>query len=137
MHLTVEIKHPFFALGLLSGKYIFLEASVPHKAGESAVLASSLIEAGKATCVQFWYHMKGKDIGSLKVYIQTNESRTLVWKRTGEQGNNWNFGQVGHKEDFSSYKVRLPLLLKCFNISLFIYSVIYCASYEIKMRTSY
>jgi len=51
--------------------------------------------------------MKGKDIGSLNVYIQTNESRTLVWKRTGEQGDNWNFGQVGHKGDSNSYNVTL------------------------------
>ena len=127
MHLTVESKYPFVAIGLLSGKYIFLEASVPHKAGESAVLASSLIEAGKATCAQFWYHMKGKDIGSLNVYIQTNVSRTLVWKRTGEQGNNWNFGQVGHKGDFRSYKARLSLLLK--SALIFIYLFIYLFNY--------
>ena len=106
-YLLSKVNSLFVATNLLSGKYIFLEASVPHKAGESAVLASSLIEAGKATCVQFWYHMKGKDIGSLNVYIQTNESRTLVWKRTGEQGDNWNFGQVGHKGDSNSYKVSL------------------------------
>ena len=54
--------------------------------------------------------MKGENIGSLNVYIQTNESKTLVWKRTGEQGNNWNFGQVGHSGDSGDYKVRASLL---------------------------
>jgi len=110
LHASLLLKVNILTVHLFLGKYIFLEASDPHKAGESAVLASSVIEAGKATCVQFWYHMKGKDIGSLNVYIQTNESRTLVWKRTGEQGDNWNFGQVGHKGDFESYKVRLSFL---------------------------
>ena len=84
---------------------MFLEAS-DYKTGGTAILASNAIDAAKATCAQFWYHMKGSDIGSLNVYIQTNESKTLVWNRTGEQGDYWNFGQVGHKGDFRSYKVR-------------------------------
>ena len=46
-------------------------------------------------------------MGSLNIYIQTNQSKTLVWKRTGEQGNKWNFGQVGHKNDSRSYKVTM------------------------------
>ena len=90
------------------GKYIFLEAS-DYKAGEAAILASTIIGADTATCVQFWYHMKGKDIGGLNFYIQTNESRTLIWSQTGEQGDNWNFGQVGHKGDSRSYKVRVSI----------------------------
>ena len=53
--------------------------------------------------------MKGKDIGSLKVYIQTNETKMLVWNTTGEQGDKWNFGQVGYKGDTKSYKVRVSL----------------------------
>ena len=77
-----------------------------HKADETAVLTTSIIGP---TCVQFWYHMKGKDIGSLKVYIQTNETKTLVWNTTGEQGDKWNFGQVGYKGDTKSYKVRVFL----------------------------
>ena len=93
---------------IYQGKYLFLEAS-DHKADETAVLTSSIIGPGKSTCVQFWYHMKGKDIGSLKVYIQTNETKTLVWNTTGEQGGKWNFGQVGYKGDSKSYEVRESL----------------------------
>ena len=92
-------------LYIYQGKYLFLEASDREK----AVLASSIIGPGKSTCVQFWYHMKGKDIGSLKVYIQTNETKTLVWNTTGEQGDKWNFGQVGYKGDSKSYKVGVIL----------------------------
>ena len=96
--------YPFF----YQGKYLFLEAS-DHKADETAVLTTSVTGPGKSTCVQYWYHMKGKDIGSLKVYIQTNEKKTLVWNTTGEQGDKWNFGQVGYKGDSKSYKVRVFL----------------------------
>ena len=73
---------------------------------------SSIIGPGKSICVQFWYHMKGKDVGSLKVYIQTNQTnqtKTLVWNTTGEQGDKWNFGQVGYKGGSKSYKVGVIL----------------------------
>ena len=94
----------FISLIIYQGKYLFLEAS-EQKAREGAILASSTIGPGKPICLQFWYHMKGKDIGSLKVYIQTNETKTLVWNTTGAQGDKWKFGQVGYKGDSKSYKV--------------------------------
>lgn len=86
-----------------------MEAS-NYKTGEAAILASTVIDSGEATCLQFWYHMKGRDIGSLNVYVETNESKTLVWSRVGEQGDMWNFGQAGHKSYSKSYKVMVPLL---------------------------
>ena len=98
-------------LFIYQGKYLFLEAS-DYRAGERAILVSSIIGPGKSICVQFWYHMKGKDVGSLKVYIQTNQTnqtKTLVWNTTGEQGDKWNFGQVGYKGDSKSYKVGVIL----------------------------
>ena len=98
----------FTYLLIYQGKYLFLEAS-EQKEGEPAILLSSVIGPGKAICVQFWYHMKGKDIGSLKVYIQTNETKTLVWNTTGAQGDKWKFGQVGYKGDSKSYKVGVIL----------------------------
>ena len=73
-------------------------------------MTSNEIAASKATCVQFWYHMKGKDIGSLNVFIQTNQSRSLVWSQAGDTGANWLFGQVGHQGGSKSYKVRFPTL---------------------------
>ena len=95
-------------LPIYQGKYLFLEAS-EQKAREGAILASSTIGPGKPICLQFWYHMKGKDIGSLKVYIQTNETKTLVWNTTGAQGDKWKFGQVGYKGHSKSYKVGVIL----------------------------
>ena len=87
------------------GRYIFTESS-EHETDVTAVLASDVIDRGEITCIQFWYYMKGQDIGSLNIYIRTSESKkTLIWQLTGDQGNNWNFGQVGHK-DAVNYQVR-------------------------------
>lgn len=93
-----------YSISFFTGRYIYLEAS-DYGAGDAAVLTSYAIGAGIATCVQFWYHMKGKDVGSLNVVILKNDSRIIVWSQTGQQGADWLFGQVGYKDVFNSYKV--------------------------------
>ena len=93
------------------GRYIFIESSTYYEADVSAVLASDVIDKGEMTCIQFWYYIRGQDVGSLKIYVRTDKSKTLIWQLTGEQGSNWNFGQVGHKDDSSSYQVRMLYFL--------------------------
>ena len=87
---------------------MFIESSVDKNV--SAILATDMIHRGEITCIQFWHYLKGQDIDSLKIYIRTNESKTLIWQLMGKQGSNWNFGQVGH-QDTVSYQVRMVVLL--------------------------
>ena len=93
------------------GRYMFIEPSTYYQSDESAVLASDVIDKGEIICIQFWYYMRGQDIGSLKISIRTDKSKTLIWQLTGEQGNKWAFGQVGHKDDSASYQVRMLYLV--------------------------
>ena len=93
------------------GRYMFIESSTHYETDVSAVLASDVIDKGEITCIQFWYYMRGQDVGSLKIYIRTDKSKTLIWQLTGEQGNNWIFSQAGHKDDSGSYQVRMLYLL--------------------------
>ena len=88
---------------LLSGAYIFIEAS-QRKRGEKARLLSGWIEPNETVCVQFWYHMHGADIGNLSVYLKTNQSEYLVWRLSGDKGNRWRFGQTALSSP-SFYKV--------------------------------
>ncbi|XP_074619882.1 uncharacterized protein LOC141878753 [Acropora palmata] len=90
-----------------TGRYMFIEPSTYYQTDVSAVLASDGIDKGEIICIQFWYYMRGQDIGSLKIYIRTDKSKTLIWQLTGEQGNKWAFGQIGHKDDSASYQVLL------------------------------
>ncbi|XP_015770385.1 PREDICTED: uncharacterized protein LOC107348826 [Acropora digitifera] len=92
---------------LPTGRYMFIEPSTYYETDVSAVLASDVIDKGEIICIQFWYYMRGQDIDSLKIYIRTEKSKTLIWQLTGEQGNKWAFGQVGHKDDSASYQVLL------------------------------
>ncbi|XP_015778731.1 PREDICTED: MAM and LDL-receptor class A domain-containing protein 1-like isoform X3 [Acropora digitifera] len=88
-----------------TGRYMFIGSS-DDKTNASAILASGVIHRGEITCIQFWYYIKEQDTSSLKIYIRTNESKTLIWQLMGKQGSNWNIGQVRH-QDTVSYQVLL------------------------------
>ena len=82
---------PFFMCS--PGSYIFIEAS-HRRYGDKARLISDWLEPNETMCLQFWYHMQGKDVGKLNVYITTKSSQTQIWSQEGNQGNRWLFAQV-------------------------------------------
>ena len=51
--------------------------------------------------LQFWYHMYGRSMGSLVVYVKDNTRTAQVWKKSGNQGNQWQKGQVTLKSPLS------------------------------------
>ena len=85
--------HTLQSTSYFSGSYIFIEASQKNT-GDKARLLSDEIEPSETVCIQFWYHMYGSDIGNLSIYLKTNQSETLVWSLSGDQGNRWRFGQT-------------------------------------------
>ena len=99
----------------VSGSYIYIEAS-QRKPGERARLLSSWMEPNETICLQFWYHMHGSDIGNLSVYLKTNQSESLVWRLSGENGNRWRFGQTAlnspnyYKVSYSKLQIQSPLV---------------------------
>ncbi|XP_022810271.1 uncharacterized protein LOC111347272, partial [Stylophora pistillata] len=75
------------------GFYIYIEAS-RRNFGDEARLLSDWMKPNETVCVKFWYHMHGSDIGNLSIYLKTNQSETLVWMVSGDQGNRWRYGQT-------------------------------------------
>lgn len=50
--------------------------------------------SGKGVCVQLWYHMYGRGMGSLNIYQQSEEGhQTLIFTQIGDQGQMWRFAQ--------------------------------------------
>ena len=96
----------YIAEPLFAGSYIFIEASQRHP-GDKARILSELIESNETTCFQIWYHMHGVHIGSLSVYLSTNQSEKLVWRQSGDKGNRWRFGQAALYSP-GRYKVGFP-----------------------------
>ncbi|KAK3703605.1 hypothetical protein QZH41_019159, partial [Actinostola sp. cb2023] len=71
-----------------SGSYYFVNKAYTFNAGSIGAVAKSGFNATGGACLDFWYHMKGADMGTLKVYLKTS-SRSLQWSVSGNQGTAW------------------------------------------------
>ena len=62
----------------------------------------------------FWYHMKGTNVGTLNIYMEgQNIGKSQIWRRSGQQGNDWIKGEVDVL-DTNGRKVSSSLLTKAF-----------------------
>lgn len=78
------------------GHYMYTEVSPTGLAkGANARLLSPRYPPTKGSCLQFWYHMYGRSIGTLNVYIRGSAwAMTKVWSKSGNDTNIWNVAQV-------------------------------------------
>ncbi|CAF3880634.1 unnamed protein product, partial [Rotaria sp. Silwood1] len=93
-------------LGTAQGYFMFIETSFPQKPGNKGRLISVVEQPQHGRCLQFWYHMYGRNIGQLNVYMSTNTSgndtHPLVWSRGANVGNVWRKAQISteYKDPF-------------------------------------
>ncbi|KAK3718970.1 hypothetical protein QZH41_017584, partial [Actinostola sp. cb2023] len=88
--------------GSVIGYYMYIETSLPRVSGDTARLISNSLPATNQTCLSFWYHMYGSDINTLRVLIKKGLSKSIVWSKSGQQGNKWFEGKVNltSKDEF-------------------------------------
>ena len=67
---------------------MYVEASLAMLE-DVASLQSPLFHQTKPMCLQFFYHMFGKHIGSLNVYVMERESQHWVLAINRSQSDNW------------------------------------------------
>ncbi|VDI81604.1 Hypothetical predicted protein [Mytilus galloprovincialis] len=74
----------------IAGYYAYTEAS-RGRFGDIAKLKSIGIASSPYQCLSFWYHLRGDDIGSLRVYqiYSTQDEDMPIWTVNGEQGTGW------------------------------------------------
>uniref|UniRef100_A0A3B4AHF5 MAM domain containing glycosylphosphatidylinositol anchor 2a n=1 Tax=Periophthalmus magnuspinnatus TaxID=409849 RepID=A0A3B4AHF5_9GOBI len=99
-----------------SGHYLYIETSRPRVPGDKARLftptfnsaPNSPVHANPASnspgsasnvpgptyCFSFYYHMYGKHIGSLNVFLRQKTSDSQVWSLSGNQGDRWRQARV-------------------------------------------
>ncbi|XP_061175697.1 MAM and LDL-receptor class A domain-containing protein 1-like [Saccostrea echinata] len=78
-------------LGTTSGYYMYLEASSPVQVNDTAILQYKTLPSDQPFCLNFWYHMYGSTMGSLRIMAKdcvTNTRREL-WKESGSKGDAW------------------------------------------------
>ncbi|XP_014680989.1 PREDICTED: MAM and LDL-receptor class A domain-containing protein 1-like [Priapulus caudatus] len=81
-------------LGTAQGYYMYIETSTPASNGDNAIMLTEYMPAtDTGTCLSFWYHMFGQDIGRLTVYLLDAGTDwgngQSIFNLTGEQGNVW------------------------------------------------
>ncbi|XP_067933319.1 MAM and LDL-receptor class A domain-containing protein 1-like [Watersipora subatra] len=62
------------------GKYLYLETSSPRVSGDNALYVSTSLSATNGSCLSFWYHMNGSNIGQLNLYLRKTGSKWLQSK---------------------------------------------------------
>ncbi|XP_022094256.1 MAM and LDL-receptor class A domain-containing protein 1-like isoform X2 [Acanthaster planci] len=88
------------------GSFLFIEAS-GRRQNDMARVATPVFPASTNVCLmRFWYHMRGKSVGTLQVYTKSASSdghMSLMWTATGAQGSEWNYGSlfVSNNNNFS------------------------------------
>ena len=96
---------------MLTGKYIYIEASAPRKTGHKALLISPILDVGSA-CISFWYHMYGRGMGQLALYLKTDKRSYRMWRKAGNKGDYWMNAKVSisTKQKFQVSRVRYTLI---------------------------
>ncbi|XP_013416941.1 MAM and LDL-receptor class A domain-containing protein 1 [Lingula anatina] len=80
--------------GDVGDNYFYLEASSPRVVRENArfMLPPTIYTI---SCLQFWYHMHGSQVGSLRIFLKAFESlATEIWGMHGDQGNEWRRARI-------------------------------------------
>ncbi|OWF55095.1 uncharacterized protein LOC110464965 [Mizuhopecten yessoensis] len=72
------------------GHFMYIEAS-GRRPGQTASLLSVKYRSLTMQCVEFYYHMYGRTMGTLNVYTKTEsvEDTRAVWRTHGNQGDTW------------------------------------------------
>lgn len=123
-----------------------MESSFPRSYYDIARLYSPFyqhLEHTQVACFQFYYHMYGASIGTLRIFIKEEDQNTPLepsWEATGNQGEQWLIGQIeirpenvfflkpfqiiiegvvglGHQGDIAIDDLSLVLGKSCTNIS--------------------
>ena len=89
---------------------MYIETSSPHVKGDTAILQSKLYpRTTHRRCLQFYYHMYGEHVGTLKV-IQSflvGDDDTVLFEKSRDQGNQWILARVQVKASASPHRVSI------------------------------
>ena len=83
----------FFLLLYIPGFFIYIEArwSTPRNA-KARITSPEVPAQQRSSCLEFWYHMYGKDVEELRVYVKGSDEdlpSTPDWRESGDHGDQW------------------------------------------------
>merc|ERR1719502_605107 len=77
-----------------SGSYVYVEATWPNSPNKGPFALTSPPFSACVGSVQFSYHMLGFSMGVLELEEMTNGIWTMIWSKTGNQGDGWRAATV-------------------------------------------
>lgn len=93
--------------GTADGWYLYADASNGNIAETTELISTVITQTGPQCRLRFWYHMNGRDIGSLHILTQSNVSGSQVetrqlWADSGNRGDRWKRAvvMIGPKSNF-------------------------------------
>lgn len=88
-------------LGTALGRYIYVK-SIGIDVFETARIKSYVFEpVTQNFCLEFWYHMLGRNIHSLNInqYMENSQTEYLIWSLSDDQGDKWNRATIPLSSD--------------------------------------
>ncbi|CAH1786792.1 unnamed protein product, partial [Owenia fusiformis] len=85
--------------GTINGYYIFIKGSDTDSKSASRITSPTISDKAQSWCLSWWYHMYGLHVETLNIYVVYNYKGRIiggtdvVWTKSGNQGNRWNYGQ--------------------------------------------
>ena len=91
---------------------MYIETSFPRSQGDNAILVSPTYNNTLQICsFTFWYHMYGSTTGVLNIWLmRAGTNRTLLWTRSGNQGNLWRSASVQLGRFTGDFQVKFPCI---------------------------
>ncbi|XP_077597229.1 enteropeptidase [Stigmatopora nigra] len=81
--------------GNVSGFYLITPQSPGQWMKSFRIHSLPLIPSSQPRCLRFWYHMFGEDVHALQVFLLgSSPDVDVVFRKDGNYGDNWNYGQV-------------------------------------------
>lgn len=83
-----------------NGHYMYIEASGKSK-GHNAKMYSPMYRGLNPQCIEFYYHMHGRQVGTLTVHskLLTEDEFRAIWRVFGNQGNLWIKASISVSEE--------------------------------------
>ncbi|XP_071828932.1 uncharacterized protein [Apostichopus japonicus] len=75
------------------GHYIYVECKSGLTGDKARLLSPPFLPDG-IYCVELYYHMNGKSVGSLHIYAQTSSLGNALWSVHGSIDDKWHVGQI-------------------------------------------
>lgn len=86
---------------------MYIESSSPRRQGDVATLNSEMLSYTGHQCMNFWYHMYGANIGTLRIWILPNGTVNPIplWELQNAQGNQWKQGSIALPKQTGTFMV--------------------------------